>query len=159
MIARRAELRDASGMARLHGRAFEKSWSKSDFETWMRRDHAFGVVVERGSRLVAIGFAMAAGDDAELLTIASSPAARRRGGASAALFQLDVEAQKRGLNRWVLEVACNNAPARALYDRLKFVEIGVRKGYYSAGPDHFDGFVLARPVGMAPVAAGGHGSD
>ncbi len=146
-------------MARLHARAFGKPWSRLDFETWLRRENAFGAVVERSGRLAALGFAMAAGEDAELLTIASSPSVRRKGAARAVLCELDQKAQEMGLKRWVLEVACNNKPARTLYQRLNFVEIGVRKGYYSAGPDQFDGFVLARPVGLEPTSLGGHGSD
>lgn len=135
-------------MARLHARAFEKSWSKADFESWVRRDKAICALAESGGRTVALGVVLEAGADAELLTLASHPGRRRRGAARAVLSFLDKEAGSRGLERWVLEVACNNVPALKLYRGLNFVEIGVRKGYYASGADHFDGFVLARPVGL-----------
>lgn len=159
MTTRRAKLEDASRLSGLHRRAFEKSWSQTDFENWLRRDMAFCSLAEHAGRVVALGVALEAGDDAELLTLASHPGRRRKGMAREVLAHLDAEASKRGLKRWILEVACNNVPALALYRSLNFVEIGVRKGYYAAGADQFDGFVLARPVGLASGWTGGHGSE
>lgn len=146
-------------MARLHARAFDKAWSRADFDSWIRRDMALCALAEHGGRIAALGVFMEAGADAELITLASHPGRRRRGAARAVLSFLEAEAANRGLERWVLEVACNNVPALELYRSLNFVEIGVRKGYYASGTDHFDGFVLTRPVGLESVAAGGHGSD
>ena len=39
-------------------------------------------------------------------------------------------AAERGVERMTLEVRPSNLPARRLYERLGFVEIGIRKGYY-----------------------------
>lgn len=149
MIVEAAHLSDAPELARLHARGFNRAWDRADFEQWLRRDTAFGVIARRRARSLGMAMALTAGEDAELLTIATHPARRRRGIAVQLLQALDAEAASRGLKRWVLEVACNNLPARRLYERFNFVEIGVRKGYYSSGQDQFDGFVLARPVGFA----------
>ncbi len=159
MIVRQARLTDAGRLARLHARAFGKPWSKADFESWLRREGAFSGICEENGRLVGLGVVLVAGTDAELLTLASRPGRRRRGAARRLLAFLDREAARRSLERWVLEVACNNLPALGLYRSLNFVEIGVRRGYYASGADQFDGFVLARPVGFAASPAGGHGSD
>ncbi len=89
--------------------------------------------------------------------IASRPSIQRKGVARAVLAALDREAARRGLGRWVLEVARDNLAALGLYRSEGFVEIAVRPGYYrstgsaSAGP--IDALVLARPVGVY----GGHG--
>lgn len=149
MIVRAAQLRDAPALARLHAHGFDRAWARADFEQWLRRETSFGAIARRGVGSIGMAMALTAGEDAELLTIATHPATRRRGVAGQLLQALDAEAVRRGLRRWVLEVACNNLPARRLYERFNFVEIGVRKGYYSSGQDHFDGFVLARPVGFA----------
>ena len=55
MIARRARLTDAERLARLHARAFDRPWSKADFESWMRREGAFSGVCEEKGRLVGLG--------------------------------------------------------------------------------------------------------
>lgn len=157
MIVRPAQIDDATDLARLHAIAFDNPWSREDFEVWLAKRQAFGVIAHSDARAVALAMVLAAGSDAELLTIASHPKARRRGVAQSLLHALDAEAAKRGLERWVLEVASTNLAARSLYERLKFMEIGVRKGYYSAGPDRIDGIVLARPVGLGALPAGGQG--
>ena len=42
---------------------------------------------------------------------------------------------ERGIARITLDVAEDNAPARALYDRLGFAEDGRRPNYYTTGRD------------------------
>lgn len=110
------------------------------------------IVSSREREAIAFGLALEAGDDAELLTIASAPAERRAGLGSRIFRALDDEANKRSLKRWVLEVAHNNLPALALYKSAGFVEIGVRKGYYRVGEGRADALMMARPVGDS----GGH---
>lgn len=155
MIPRRADCSDAGALSDLHRRTFARPWSAADFEVWLRREEVFCAVLESGDRLTALGLVLAAGADAELLTIATAPEERGRGRARKVLEWLDQEAQRRGLERWVLEVSSDNQPARRLYERLEFIEIGLRKGYYSVGTDRFDGIVLARPVGGLLLAPGG----
>lgn len=156
MIVRRAQISDADDLAKLHATAFDYPWSSDDFGVWLAKPQAFGMIVQTDECAAGLAMALAAGSDAELLTIASDPQLRRQGVAQSLLRAIDVEAAQRGLERWVLEVASTNLAARSLYERFKFVEIGVRKGYYSAGSDRIDGIVLARPVGLGALPAGGH---
>ncbi len=112
------------------------------------------VLVLREREAVAFGLALMAGADAELLTIATDPAARR-GGLGRQIFRaLDAEALERGLERWVLEAARNNLPALSLYKSEGFVEIGVRKGYYKTRQGVVDALVMSRPVGSAHSGQG-----
>jgi len=96
---------------------------------------------------VAFGLALAAGADAELLTIAIDPAHRHAGWGRRILRALDAEALNRGLERWILEVARNNLPAIGLYKSSGFVEIGIRKAYYRVRGDRVDALVMSRRVG------------
>lgn len=66
--------------------------------------------------------------ESELLTLATAPAARRRGRASRLLANW-LQSLEPG-DRAFLEVAADNGAARALYARLGFVTDGVRRGYY-----------------------------
>ncbi len=138
---------DAALLEQIHAQAFDRPWARSDFDTWLTRNEAITVLAEAEAQAVAFGLVLRAGEDMELLTIATIPAHRRHGAARLVLENLDVEAAKTGAKRWVLEVARNNTSALKLYNGLGFVEIGVRKGYYPQEDDRVDALVLVAPVG------------
>jgi ribosomal-protein-alanine N-acetyltransferase len=157
MSVRLAAVADAAELSGLHRASFDDGWSEADFRTWLSRPEGFAVLAMRANakrewEAVAFGLALAAGDDAELLTIATRPDRRRAGLGREVFRALDADAKKRGLKRWVLEVARNNRPACRLYESEGFVEIAIRKAYYPQGEGRADALVLSRPVGLA----GGH---
>lgn len=155
MTIRLAGLEDAADLARLHAASFEEGWSEGDFRTWLARAESFAAVAIRERDAVAFGLALAAGDDAELLTIAVMSEHRRTGFGRNILDALDEEASCRGLKRWVLEVARNNLAACRLYKSAGFVEIGVRTAYYRMREGRADALVLSRPVGGVSGHRGG----
>jgi [ribosomal protein S18]-alanine N-acetyltransferase len=147
IAVRPARLADAASLSALHSGAFDDGWSEADFTMWLARMEAFAILALREREAVAFGLALAAGDDAELLTIAAT-ASHRRNGLGREIFRaLDAEAKDRSLRRWVLEVARNNLPALGLYKSEGFVEIGVRNAYYRQREGWADALVLSRPVG------------
>jgi ribosomal-protein-alanine N-acetyltransferase len=157
MTVRLALTGDAPQLSVLHCASFHNGWSEADFQIWLSRPEAFATLATRATpnrewEAVAFGLALAAGDDAELLTIATAANRRREGAGREILLALDREAQKRGLRRWVLEVARSNLAAIGLYKSSGFVEIAVRKAYYPQGEGREDALVLSRPVGLV----GGH---
>ncbi len=146
---------DAADFARLHVTGFERPWDAGEFAGWLARPDAFAIVAERDGVAAGFGLALAAGEDAEILTIVVDPPLRGAGMGGALLAALDVEAAKRGLKRWVLEVSRNNLPARALYSRQGFMEIAVRKHYYRTADGLADALVMARPAGRSSGSPGG----
>lgn len=143
---------DAAVLSRLHAASFDEGWSEADFATWLGRKEAFAMLASREREAVAFGLALAAGDDAELLAIATAPDQRRAGLGGMIFHALDAEARSRSLKRWVLEVARNNLSGLALYKSEGFMEIGVRTAYYRQKGGRADALVLSRPVGLV----GGH---
>mgnify|MGYP003577636553 FL=1 len=152
MTVRLASPDDAAQLSALHRASFHDGWTEADLRTWLSRAEAFAALAIREREAIAFGLALAAGDDAELLTIATVSASRRQGAGREILRTLDAEARKRGLRRWVLEVARSNLAAAELYKSSGFVEIAVRKAYYPLGEGREDALVLSRPVGLV----GGH---
>lgn len=157
MTVRPASVGDAADLSRLHTASFEDGWTRDDFTTWLARPEAMAVLAIRDGAAIAFGLALVAGEDAELLTIATDPVARQGGFGRQIFRALDREAAWRGLSRWVLEAARNNLPALGLYKSEGFVEIGVRKAYYKTARGHVDALVMARPVG--PVGHPNGGQD
>jgi ribosomal-protein-alanine N-acetyltransferase len=135
-------------LARLHAASFTtpRAWSEAEFA---------GLLASEGSFLIGApgGFALAraVAGEAEVLTLAVAPEARRQGIGSRLLAGVLGEAARRGCRTVFLEVAADNGAACALYRRSGFAETGRRPGYY-ATPDgrRIDAMVLARPLPLLP---------
>lgn len=69
-------------------------------------------------------------DEWEIENVVVALEQRRRGLASALVSQLVQEAHTVGITSVLLEVRESNLPARRLYEKLGFREIGRRSGYY-----------------------------
>ena len=107
-------------------------------EAWTRSQCA-GILPMDGVRLMLadgdgepLGFALyrTIVSDAELLLLAVSPAAQRKGIGSKLLGQFIEEAKKKGASRIHLEVRDGN-PAVHIYEAAGFELAGRRRGYYS----------------------------
>ena len=92
--------------------------------------------------------ARVAADEAEILTLAVLPQARRHGVATRLMQACLDQAAGRGAGAMFLEVSDTNHPARALYQRFGFQRVGLRRGYYPGGGN---ALVLRRD--LSPVAA------
>ncbi|MGB3248698.1 MAG: GNAT family N-acetyltransferase, partial [Tabrizicola sp.] len=91
--------------------------------------------------------------EAELLTIAVAPEARRRGLGRKLMARFIYQAQLRGAERTFLEVAADNPAAIALYESCGFRQAGTRRGYYRTPTgQRIDALVLARDLPPAPAA-------
>jgi ribosomal-protein-alanine N-acetyltransferase len=72
------------------------------------------------------------------------PAARRLGIGARLLAMLLDEARRRGAVEAFLEVRVDNVGAQKLYERARFVRVGVRRGYYDGG--RMDAVVMRRAI-------------
>ena len=115
-----------AALADLHAAAFPHPWSGADLEALARTPGATTLVTEDGAGPAGFLMMRRAADEAEVLTLAVDPARRRRGVASA----LVEAAAGLGAAHLFLEVAHDNAPARALYAATGFVQVGRRPRYY-----------------------------
>ncbi|MFB9889385.1 ribosomal protein S18-alanine N-acetyltransferase [Planobispora takensis] len=93
------------------------------------------VVAVLGEEIVGYAGLAAAGDQADVQTIAVSAGHRRAGIGGAMLTELLAEAVRRGAREIFLEVRADNPSAQAVYDRFGFEAIGVRRRYYEDGTD------------------------
>ncbi|MCF8479247.1 MAG: GNAT family N-acetyltransferase [Rhodospirillum sp.] len=138
----------------LHDAAFsprgERGWTTEEFLTLVGMEGVFGfIAVAPGAEPEALGFvlARAVAGEGEILTIATRPDRCRRGVGSLLLKRTLAECVRWGAETLFLEVAEDNAPARALYEGRGFVFQGRRKGYYRRGAKRIDALVLSRTIG------------
>ncbi|SMX22775.1 GNAT family N-acetyltransferase [Boseongicola aestuarii] len=134
----------ADELAAIHARAMvvPPAWSAVTIEGFLDAPGAILATTEAGFALGRV-----AADEAELLTLAVSPDARRQGQARRCLEELERMAREKGALRLFLEVAATNDPARALYVGAGFGEAGVRKRYYrgTAG-EAIDAIVMSKTL-------------
>lgn len=126
MTLRRAREQDVPGLARIHRAAFDHSWSEADFSAYLVSDLVWVI----GEPIMGFLLIRAIGDEAEILTLAVDPMARRQGCARSLLAASKHDLAERGVARLFLEVAADNVAALSLYEALGFVTVGLRKGYY-----------------------------
>lgn len=137
-------------LAALHARAFDQAWSAAEIVQLLQNAAVFALV-SREETPQGFAMAWAAAGDAELLTIAVVPEARRRGVGAALLSAAGVAAHARGAVTMHLEVAEDNAAARALYERLGYEAVGRRPAYYARESRRVDAVLMTRR--LAPLLA------
>lgn len=115
-------------LALLHRLAFTEAprpWSADEFRTLLAEPTTLLVTRPHG---FALGRSI--GPEAELMTIAVHPEARRAGAGAALLAAFEAAAAARGVEACLLEVAATNDAARALYGKAGYDQVGRRPGYY-----------------------------
>lgn len=123
----------AAALAAVHRSAFPlaEAWGEDAISLQLALPGVFGLIDERGGMLLG---RVVAGE-AEILTLAVAPEVRRQGIATALLHAARAKVSAQGGNALFLEVAIGNVPARALYQREGFVEVGRRRRYYADSSD------------------------
>jgi len=124
-------------LANLHKLCFpHKPWSADEFAD----------LKKSGCEIIASqnGFVVyrATLDEAEIITIGVHPDARRTGIGIALIGVMEADLKKQGVKHIFLEVAADNAPARALYEQVGFVQVGVRPKYY----DGIDAIMMRKDI-------------
>ena len=126
---RRAERGDIAWIAALEKETFSLPESEAAFSEMLGKTDHILLVAERDGEPIGYICAYTVCRESDILTVAVAPAARRCGAGCALLGAL-AEALAGDSDAIFLEVRVSNAPARALYTSMDFVEVGVRRGYY-----------------------------
>lgn len=122
--------RDAAAFAALHVKAFPRGWSETEFEQLLTERNVVADRAVSGDTLAGFVLSRRAADQAEILSMAVADAWRRRG---IGRKLIDIHLRRLAALRVIslfLEVDEDNAPARRLYARSGFREVGRRAAYY-----------------------------
>jgi ribosomal-protein-alanine N-acetyltransferase len=139
-----ARVTDSAAIAGIHGVSFQRGWGEDEISGLLGERNVVAHRVAAGRKLIGFILSRLAAGEAEILSVAIAPAWRKR---RLARPLLDLHLRRLaglGVRTVFLEVDKNNAPARALYKRAGFVEVGQRQGYYQSGAA---ALVLRRDLG------------
>ena len=119
-------------MAALHARCFTtpRPWRADEFAETLGMPGTF--LLPRPNGLLVGRIIL---DEAELLTLAVAPEARRQGLGRALLSGFTTALRERGVASAFLEVAADNIAARALYRSENWQQCGVRRRYFGPRTD------------------------
>lgn len=131
---------------------YEFPWTWGNFSDSMRAGYSCWTCREAGA-LVGYCIIMAAAEEAHLLNLSISSDFQGRGYGRRLLAHVIRVAHMHSAKLLFLEVRPSNVPARELYARCGFRQIGTRRDYYPAHKSREDALVLAIDVG--PDAASG----
>lgn len=116
--------------------SFRTPWSRESFLREANENQcARYIVAKEEGRVVAYAGVWFIVDEGHITNIAVHPDYRRQGigeGVTRAMLQLAADS---GMVWMTLEVRRSNAAARALYHKLGFIDIGVRRNYYENSED------------------------
>jgi ribosomal-protein-alanine N-acetyltransferase len=126
-------LDDLPQIAKLHGECFADAWNTEFLGRLLAQPGAFSMVAADDGTPAGFVLARANAGEAEILSVAVRLSSRRRSLATALVQSVLDLASADGVAEVFLEVAAENAAARALYRRLGFREVGLRPAYYREG--------------------------
>ena len=123
----------ARALAGLHAASFHRGWSDGEFEQLLLDRHVVAHRAMVGRSLMGFIMSRRVLEEAEILSVAVA-ASRRGKGLARQLLDLHLRRLAGlGTRTVFLEVDEGNQPARRLYRRAGFREVGRRPGYYPAG--------------------------
>lgn len=129
MTVRNVRAEDLPQITALEGLCFSVPWTEEMLRAQLTDGHVFLAAVEDGQVLGYVGLQYVL-DEGYITNVATSPARRREGIAGMLLLALKQRAEELGLSFLTLEVREGNFPARRLYEKHGFFDVGRRKAYY-----------------------------
>lgn len=130
MIITEMNATHVSQVAALEKLCFADPWSEMSIASELQNLWAYWLVAVSDDRVVGYIGSQSSIDEADVMNVAVHPEYRRQGIAEGLICTLVEELKNRGIHALLLEVRASNAPAIALYEKLGFQQVGLRKNYY-----------------------------
>ena len=114
---------------------FSTPWSLASFQNDLTNENAVYFCIEDDGKVIGYVGMWESYGEGNINNIAVLPAYRRKGYAKLLLEHLISYGKEHQLTFLTLEVRESNEGARALYQKMDFLEVGVRKKYYERRED------------------------
>ena len=106
------------------------AWSEKSVASELTNALAFWLVAVDGDRVAGYVGSQTVCDETDMMNVAVHPDFRRQGIGEKLVEQLVTELKSIGSHALMLEVRVSNAPAIGLYEKMGFLQVGLRKNYY-----------------------------
>lgn len=119
-------------VAELEKLCFSAPWSERSISAELDNPISLWLVAVSGDLVVGYVGSQSVIDEADMMNIAVHPDFRRLGVAESLVTALCDHLRERQIRSLSLEVRASNEPAKALYEKLSFSQVGCRPNYYKA---------------------------
>ena len=117
-------------VAQLAKECFQDPWSERSIATELTNPLSLWLVALDGEQVVGYVGSQSVMGEADMMNIAVSAQHRRLGIAQSLVERLVAALAQKDVNSLTLEVRASNEPAKALYGKLGFLQVGRRPNYY-----------------------------
>ena len=118
-------------IAEIEKLCFSDPWSENSIVSELDNPLALWLVAVDGERVAGYVGSQSVLGQTDMMNIAVHPDDRRRGIAERLVAELIEKLTEKGSGSLMLEVRVSNEPAKALYEKLGFKQVGLRPRYYT----------------------------
>ena len=130
MIIAKMTSEHVSQIAQLEKCCFHDPWSENSIASELDNRLSLWLVALEGEQVVGYVGSQTVLGWTDMMNVAVHPDHRRKGIGEALVVALEAALKEIESTCLTLEVRASNAPAKALYTKLGFLEVGCRKNYY-----------------------------
>ena len=130
MILTEMKLEHVAQVAALEKICFSDPWSERSVASELENKLSYWLVALEGETVAGYIGSQTVMDETDMMNVAVHPDFRRKGVAEALVNGLVDALKEKGSHCLTLEVRASNEPAKALYEKLGFIQIGRRPNYY-----------------------------
>ena len=120
----------APQVAQLEKECFQDPWSEKSIASELINSLSLWIVALDGQQVVGYVGSQSVMGEADMMNIAVSSRYRRMGIAQELVERLIAALREKDVYSLTLEVRASNEPAKALYSKLGFLQVGRRPNYY-----------------------------
>ena len=128
---------------------FSVPWTENGFFSFLLREDAHFLIAEENSQILGYCGAVLAPPESDITNICVAEDSRRRGIAEELFLTLQADLLSRGISTIHLEVRQSNRAARRLYNKLGFIQDGLRLHYYEAPVE--DAVLMSCQIPIVPT--------
>lgn len=129
-------------IAQLEQECFSDPWSQNSIASELENPLSYWLVAMAGNVVAGYVGSQTVLGESDMMNLAVRGEFRRQGVARDLVLALIDGLNQRGSHCLTLEVRDSNAPARKLYEKLGFFQVGIRPNYYQHPRE--DGLILRK---------------